>query len=199
MVAVLLEDDGKRSGWAKRPVIGKILSVQQDENTFVLQWWKGRYTTEWKPELLTSGLPYTDTLPFSCIVLVGFQFTEGEEKNKLSSKIRKQMRVLYKEAESKWFVYLLILILTTSEIQCFIENVLFRIYISCHNNHDELTLIWRISLLYYLEIDDLYMPLFPSIWWYFSFFHQIVDFLIGPTFHQFDDFFIYHQFDDFCF
>ena len=101
MVAVLLEDDGKRSGWAKRPVIGKILSVQQDENTFVLQWWKGRYTTEWKPELLTSGLPYTDTLPFSCVVCVGFQFTEGEEKNKLSSKIRKQMRVLYKEAESK--------------------------------------------------------------------------------------------------
>ena len=79
----------------------------------------------------------------------------------------------------------------------FIENVLFRIYISCHNNHNELTLIWRISLLYYLEIDDLYMTLFPSIWWYFSFFHQIVDFLIGPTFHQFDDFLIYHQIDDF--
>ena len=86
LVAVLVD------WWKKRPVIGKVLDVSEEQ--FRIHWWKGRYTTEWFPEFLINGQPYTDLMPMSCVVCVGFEFT-GKGKNKLSKQMKDTLKNEY--------------------------------------------------------------------------------------------------------
>ena len=67
-VAVRLEN------WDKHPVLGKVLS--HNERSFKIHYWQGGYNKQWKPHMLFQGrqqtIPWTDDLPLSCAVLVGF-------------------------------------------------------------------------------------------------------------------------------
>lgn len=71
MVAVKMEG-------SKTPVIGKVIAVNHQENTFKLNYWTGSYLTSWKPHMIhkkgKKPEPWSDTLPFTCLLLVDFQF-----------------------------------------------------------------------------------------------------------------------------
>lgn len=65
MVAVHLEN------YNKTPCLGKV--VHQDEDTFEMEWWQGKYKSKW---VKWPNCP-SERLPFTCIILFNFEL-DGE-------------------------------------------------------------------------------------------------------------------------
>ena len=81
MVAVKLEDS------RTYPVIGNVVSVCKEENTFEINYWIGSYNKPWKVHYVNSK-PWSDTLPFSCLLLVDFKLND----NMLTKEQRKYLK-----------------------------------------------------------------------------------------------------------
>ena len=83
-------------GYKNPPVIGKVKSVNTEDSTFEVEYWKGSWKKEWKPWKLSNGELWTDRLPNGCILLVDFKLNDT---NKLPHETYKYLRDTYKELE----------------------------------------------------------------------------------------------------
>ena len=93
-VAVELEN------YRKRPVIGKVLEVNDDG--FTICYWKGSYNKEWIPHTLPArrgsdgNQLWTQRLPKSCIKCFGFSL---DENSKLLPGTKAYLKKAYKDED----------------------------------------------------------------------------------------------------
>ena len=81
------------SNYKKRPVIGKVTEVFEDE--FQLNYWKGTYNAPWQPHMVrTTGgeVPWADTIPKKAVILCSFQL---DEANRLLENTRRFIKRWY--------------------------------------------------------------------------------------------------------
>ena len=83
-------------GYKNLPVIGKVRSVNAEDSSFDVKYWKGSWKKGSKPWKLSNGELWTDRLLSECILLVAFKLNDT---NKLPYETYRYLRDTYQELE----------------------------------------------------------------------------------------------------
>ena len=88
------------SNWDKVPVIGKVLSIGEED--LQIHYWKGTYKGSWEPQNVPRRqMPWTDVLPKDCCILGGFDLSDDMKLQPTTRKFLSQEYKRLKAAEGQ--------------------------------------------------------------------------------------------------
>ena len=82
---------------ARRPYIGKVIEINEDQDNVSLSWMRGSWSGGWTPGGPRNNVSYITTIPKNSLILWGFQLTESR---RLRKKTILELKSKYEELDN---------------------------------------------------------------------------------------------------